>query len=192
MNVDDYKVGRFDQTPFLNGLELLGMPPLAGGGICAQLACKWLRLKLKELQSGETKTTQDRLNKINTYNTLGKAIERHQNDNPVAPHKSYKLQRVGGLVLPSVDAVAREATSSKHSCYLFIFNCPRYDGLHSLGMYLSSGKMLGFGMHVYVFDPDEGEYRVPLGKFAEWLAALMSQKYGAGDGVSLDELRLAA
>lgn len=43
---------------------------------------------------------------------------------------------------------------------------------HAIAAYMSSGKMFGFSRHVYLFDPNIGELKIPEGELAYALEAL--------------------
>jgi len=93
MNVDQYKVATYDQTPLLENLEALGAFPdgISGGGVCAQLALAWLKIKLTELASEKKLTTKERVEKIKDLDTLAEAIDKHATANPLNTWKDYEL-----------------------------------------------------------------------------------------------------
>jgi len=51
-------------------------------------------------------------------------------------------------------------------------------GGHAICSYKSGGKFFGLGSHLYVFDPNFGEYRVPSGQIVDFYKALFTSAYG--------------
>lgn len=48
-------------------------------------------------------------------------------------------------------------------------------GRHAICAYKSGGKLFGIGSHLYVFDPNFGEYRVASGKISDFYMALFGK-----------------
>jgi hypothetical protein len=199
MNVDSFRKRDYNQSDYLNAIEFLSgrEVKLKGGGVCAQLACKWLQMKLKELAGGDKTTTDSRIEKLREFDTFGKAIERHQTGS-INPAVEYKLKMKNIVYQPTRALVAVSVAGHKHACHLLVFSCPKYPnpdqtpGVHSIALYRSGGK-LGLGTHVYCFDPDEGEYKIPTNQFAAWLNQFLQERYGTNQDsliTSLEELQL--
>lgn len=52
--------------------------------------------------------------------------------------------------------------------------------------------MFGTGKHVYLFNPNEGEFMVPVKQFSQFLRDLFFEGYGAGDDKLKDFLQWPA
>jgi hypothetical protein len=149
------------------------------GGVCEMLAMKWLKLKLKD--------ADDKMGLIDRDKTFDKAFERRAHH---ASHSNqYGPENYYGLRAKAIQATKTQGTRwaaetvahSVHDYFHHQIQCPKFNGNHSLAYYTSSGKILGMGRHVYVFDPDYGEYCVPTGKFPKWLPAFLFDFYGTTD-----------
>lgn len=80
--------------------------------------------------------------------------------------------------------VARTVAYSYKRYYLHSIRCPDpRNGLHAVA-YCTPKRMLKT-RHVEMFDPDHGEYQVPVERFAEWLPRFLKRFYGTGEGDSV-------
>jgi hypothetical protein len=62
----------------------------------------------------------------------------------------------------------------------FSFKKGSKTGRHGICSYKSSGKIFGFGSHLYVFDPNFGEFRVPGGQIRDFYSSLFCVYGGRG------------
>ena len=80
-------------------------------------------------------------------------------------------------LLPTLDQVVTDITSTKRRMYIMVSECPRYPDAeghpqnHALAAYLSKGG------HVHFFDPNEGEYIVNKNQFGDWFKQFLRVKY---------------
>ena len=188
MPVDEWRTIPFDQTAQIEGFAFL-LPGLksttAYGGVCQELAMKWLRVTRKMIQEGISVTTSEaRMTKLKKMSTMPKALERHNQtansfDDIADTARLYHLTMVKRLLLPSFGQVSSAVRAGKNGCHFFKFSCPKYDDqAHAVGICHYKGKMFGRGETVLFFDPDEGEYEVPGKVFAGWLPLFIHEKYG--------------
>lgn len=206
--VDNYKKHHYDQS------ELIGMHIMLNKskikdvgavrrGICQTMSIFWIKRKLDELGS---KTKHDGkgimgaidenfeqiavLHEVKDYKKFGFNIFGPA-EATFGLVKSHSWQDVGTKVSLDLDSVNEIVTGAKKCCYLFTFDCfndGKNLGGHAIAFYLSSGKMLGKGQHVYVFDPNYGEFKVPKSVFKIWLAELLRLRYGRTDEMHASEL----
>lgn len=206
--IDTYKKQDYDQT------ELIGMHIMVNKskikdvsavkrGICQTMSLFWIRKKLDELGS---KTKHDAKGIVKAIDTNFEQIAvlhevkdyKKYGFNIFGPAeatfgliKSHSWQDVGTKVSLDLDSVNEIVTGAKKCCYLFTFDC--FDGTknlggHAIAFYLSSGKAFGKGQHVYVFDPNYGEFKVPKSVFKTWLTQLLSLRYGRTNEMRAKEL----
>ncbi|MBK7061038.1 MAG: hypothetical protein IPH51_11210 [Rubrivivax sp.] len=163
------------------------------GGVCEALAMKWIKMKRAEVDQGlkgdQKPSAGSRMQALSDDQRFGKAIDKHDASKKVHGMSLETLARSYKMPMgqsrnhqSSVATVASVITGAAHGCALLSFFCPKYDnGPHAIGLYMSSGKILGAGKHVYLFDPNEGEFRVPEKRFSKFLRDLLFDGYGAAD-----------
>src|SRR5579864_6850921 len=147
------------------------------GGLCDALALKWLKIKFKENSTeekykdfGKVKSPDFRVNMVDRGKTFDKAFARY------AAAADDKLKRgledyyglTGQYDITSLSPssggsgtsyVARKVADSTHDYFLHSIQCPLFKGgYHAIAYYTSGGKG-GIFKHVYMFDPDYGEYK---------------------------------
>lgn len=171
------------------------------GGVCEALSLKWLKIKFKEnsddpqwAQFGRQKAAP-RVGSIDRDKTFDRAFSRYaasKADQRFGLEDYYGL-KAQFMMLPQTGPVsitswvARTVANSKHGYFLHSIGCPKIGdgrGYHALGYYTSSGKAFNLSSHVYMFDPDYGEYKVPNNKFIAWMPKFVNFFYGAGEGDS--------
>jgi hypothetical protein len=176
------------------------------GGICQSLCLKWVRKKIREKSRGMALTHEGDAQKAGTGRlkpearmtdlrddaTMAKAIARQDEASAklfvtmvlAEGINSYHLNKCDqGMILnPRISEAATKITGTTQQCFLFGFNCPALEGAgHVIAMYTSSGKAAGFGKHVYLFDPNFGELKIPKGEFNPFLRSLLLGAYGTTD-----------
>jgi hypothetical protein len=180
------------------------------GGLCEALALKWLKVKFKENNGAGRQNAASRLAVIDRDKTFDRAFSRYAATNAakyggisLGGDQRFGLEDYYGLqalddpavstqTLPTgktsvniTSYVARTVANSKHGFFLHSIRCPKFaDGYHALAYYTSSGKVANIAKHVYMFDPDYGEYKVPPSKFITWMPKFVNFFYGAGEGDS--------
>lgn len=191
---------KYDQSPYIKIFQDYGIiKPGATSeeGICQVLSLMWLRCKLDELESGNRLPPEKRVALLNELMILLRAVEIQDRPNaPLNPRGvantelGLKENPLGWLNIAPRAVATTVLNGEARRCYQYTFVCPKYsNGKHAVGIYLSSGKILGIGKHVYFFDCDEGEFKVAASSFAGWLPGYLKDNYGVPDDGSLaDEL----
>jgi hypothetical protein len=172
------------------------------GGVCEALALKWLKVKFKENSDAaqwahlSRQKAAPRVANIDRDKTFDVAFSRYAAG---AADQRFGLEDYYGLkaqfqTLPQgpgqvsiTSWVARTVANSKHGYFLHSIGCPKIgdgSGYHALAYYTSSGKAFNLSSHVYMFDPDYGEYKVPNSKFITWMPKFVNFFYGTGEGDS--------
>jgi hypothetical protein len=187
MPVDNFKVAVFDQNKrYTNQVN-----EAQAHGLCVALCAKWLRLRYKQMDSGAEGANQrmmylrgetQKFQVRDPHRVGNKALERmdaHFGD----PLNSTRLivqeyhMDIAGLwpppLLPTLDKVVTDITSTKRRMFIMVAECPYYNNQnHALAAYLSKGG------HVHFFDPNEGEYIVNKNQFSNWFREFLQVKYG--------------
>ena len=75
------------------------------------------------------------------------------------------------------------AVNRAHEYAVTVFNMHTDDGVrgHAICSYKSGGKMFGIGSHLYAFDPNYGEFRVPTGSIVDFYDELFKLYKDCGD-----------
>jgi len=180
---------------YRKNVEILKAADANRGGVCQCLAIKWLKLKMKEQRKGLTGKNKvapdDRVNLLREADRLDKAIQRMSASSKgpfgqlytVAFEEAMKLYKVtpkrGWDKQVTLKELGTTVKSNPHGYFLAGIRCPKLDnGKHAIGIYTSDGGVLGTGKHAYVFDPNFGEMRFPLGDFGTSFPKLVLECYG--------------
>jgi hypothetical protein len=173
-------------------------------GVCEALSMKWIKMKRNEVAEGlkgDLKpSANSRVQALSDDRRFGKAIDKHGASKKVRGMSIETLARSYKMPMgqtrnhqSKLSTVASLVTGAVHGCTLLSFFCPKYgDGPHAIGMYMSGGKVFGTAKHVYLFDPNEGEFKVPVKQFSQFLRGLLFEGYGAGDEKLKDMLQWPA
>lgn len=167
------------------------------GGICFSLCCQWIELHQKYHKMGSG--TQDRIDamairikdlmadSIYFYRAMNsqagdyaqKYNDKSEQKNAVG--KKYGISFGNATTSLSVKALA-EAVDVKrgYTQTSFSFKIGGKTGRHAICSYKSSGKIFGIGAHLYVFDPNFGEFRVPGGQIKDFYTSLFLVYQGKG------------
>jgi hypothetical protein len=180
---------------YRRNVEILQGARAHRGGVCQCLAIKWLKLKMKEQSKKQTGTNKvapdDRVNLLREADRLDKAIERMTAASNVKfgqiytvafeeAMKLYKVTAKKGWDRPvTMKELCSTVKANPHGYFLAGIRCPKLEnGKHAIGIYTSDGGMLGAGKHAYVFDPNFGEMKFPLGDFGTLFPKLVLECYG--------------
>ena len=180
---------------YARNVEILKGADANRGGVCQCLAIKWLKLKMKEqskMQTGKNKVApDDRVNLLREADRLDKAIQRMTAASTVKfgqiytvafeeAMKLYKVTAKKGWDKPvTMKELCATVKANSHAYFLAGIRCPKLEnGKHAIGIYTSDGGMLGAGKHAYVFDPNFGEMKFPLGDFGTLFPKLVFECYG--------------
>ncbi len=176
MNEDTYRQQGFNQDDYLH---VVGCPS-ATSGVCHLFALKWASL----IATDKSKGTGDRIDQLKRYaqevRILYKSFgDRWDNeggdraDEGIAKMLGLqvdKLENLGNKAQVHANIRAEHRTSFIHSFWWA-------DGSgHSIGIYRSGKK---WGGHIYVLEPNFGEYKMNKGQFGDWLTWL-ELEYGDG------------
>ena len=180
---------------YARNVEILKGADANRGGVCQCLSIKWLKLKMKEQsknQTGKNKVApDDRVNLLREADRLDKAIQRMTAASKVPlgqlytvafeeAMKLYKVTAKRGWDKPvTMKELCSTVKANPHGYFLAGIRCPKLEnGKHAIGIYTSDGGMLGTGKHAYVFDPNFGEMKFPLGDFGTLFPKLVFECYG--------------
>jgi hypothetical protein len=161
------------------------------GGVCRALALKWLKVKFKENSNADRQKAGPRVGIIDRDKTFDRAFQRyaaHNADQRYGLEEYYGMsatfdpnlfqKQPGGLT----SYVAKTVAHSKHGYFLHAIRCPKLDDIsHAIAYYTSSGKVFSISSHVYMFDPDFGEYKIPNSDFISWMPKFVKSFYGTGE-----------
>jgi hypothetical protein len=98
--------------------------------------------------------------------------------------KKYGLVFGPATIQKNLDEIV-EIVDRKRGYAQLSFDIKNLNGRHAICSYKSSGKVFGIGSHLYVFDPNYGEFRVPTGNIKEFYRGLFAVYGGSGNVGSL-------
>ena len=171
------------------------------GGICFSLCCQWMELhrKYHKMGGGEKDRIAAMALRIKALMSDSVYFYRAMNSQAGDYAQTYadKLEqknetgRKYGLVFSSEQtnqklAMLAASVNGTHSYTQTSFGLGQI-GRHAICAYKSGGKFLGFGSHLYVFDPNYGEYRVSQSKIEEFYRTLFSS-YAKGRKGYINEI----
>jgi len=169
-----------------------------GEGICMSLSCLWIKLHMQQKSQGsgeqlrrECMTT--RIDHFSKQENLQDAADIHEDYSKEA--RRYGLREglalltrsvalnFGGPISGNYDAKTgvkdlEKAVNKTHHYSVIGINFAR--GKHAIAAYKSGGKF-GFFSHLYVFDPNYGEFRVGNGDIEDFFKN-MFECYGQSGG----------
>ncbi|MGG5888527.1 hypothetical protein ACLF3G_15435 [Falsiroseomonas sp. HC035] len=161
-------------------------------GICCGLSMLWVR----NLITHHKRTAEQRKEGLRTaaaYAKAGETQDIHHRDSPTADSYENWVQRSYGSALrnntlravtsslickessaPGTLAKTMEsAAQAKHSYRLYFLRMQPVGKAtqsgHVVASYASSGKIFGWGRHLYFFDCESGEYKVDIAETNRWL-----------------------
>jgi len=185
----------FNPTQYSQGEQIkkalgdaIGQRSDVSGGICFSLCCQWMELHRKYHKMGGGEKDRIAAMAIRIRDLMSDSVYffRAMNSQAGDYAQAYanKLEqknetgRKYGLVFSSEQqkqslAMLAASVNGTHSYTQTSFGLGTR-GRHAICAYKSGGKFLGFGSHLYVFDPNYGEYRVSQSKIEEFYRALFS------------------
>ena len=170
---------------------------IAQGGVCQCLVLKWLQTKMDERAdglSGKKKVAPDtRMDALSSPEVLSNAVKAQakagttegaqlQHEKLDVAQQEYGMQSApnGTYMTSNESQVANEVTKTPHSYFLcgITFTVDSQSGAHAIGFYQSGGKLFGTKKHVYLFDPNFGEFKFKSGDFTGKLTTFLGESYG--------------
>ena len=170
---------------------------VAQGGICQCLVLKWLQTKMYERAeglSGKKKVAPDtRMDALSDPEVLSDAVKAQakagtskdaqlQHEKLDVAQQEYGMESLpnGTIMTSNESQVANEVTKTPHSYFLcgIRFTVDTQSGAHAIGFYQSGGKLFGSKKHVYLFDPNFGEFKFKSGDFTNKLTTFLGEAYG--------------
>jgi len=195
----------FEHMPYGQGQEIkaalgdtISQRSDISGGICFSLCISWIELHRKhhKMGNGEKYRVESMVNRCMGLMCDTVPFFRAANSQAL----DYKMARNEGLDLRGqLNAVGKKfnikfgpgesiknlrdqdlAVNKTHTYTesIFFFNTQKGLAGHAICSYRSGGKFFGLGSHLYVFDPNFGEYRVPSGQIVDFYNALFTNAYG--------------
>lgn len=179
-------------------------------GICAGLSMLWVRNFIAH-HGWTAEQRKTGLRTMSAYRKAGETQDIHHRDILRVTSRENWIQTGYGAALrnnnlraatsslictessdPAVLAKSMEdAAKAKYSyrLYFLLMRLPGVDAMcgHVVASYASSGKIFGFGRHLYFFDCEIGEYKIEIGQTNTWLTQWL--KAWQARPVTLVELR---
>lgn len=204
------RLGSFNHIKYSQGDQLRALGDAikqrsdVGGGICLSLCCQWMELHRKYHQMGGGE--RDRIDAMAIrirglmsdrewfHRAMGAQAgeyaevykgETKRIDRKNATGKKFGISFSNETQHRYVRHLA-EAVDVKRGYVQtsFSFKARGGGGRHAICSYKSGGKIFGLGAHLYVFDPNYGEFRIPTGQIREFFDSLLNS-YAAG-GIVFD------
>lgn len=185
-----YRTVAFDQSKYLDNKK----NPLSAGGACHLFALHWCQ----EIISDKSLGAQDRMENMARfanavkvqYGAFSRRWEREGSavsDEGIAKQIGLKIAK---LTYPNTLGEVAEAVKSEHRegfVHSFWFRKNNQDnGAHSIAYYRSGAT---FGGHIYVFDPNYGEYKMSKSQFVRWLDEVLTPLYKPFGKIDSHQLR---
>jgi hypothetical protein len=176
---DIYKVLSWNQGDFLGALSFYArahgteVKENLDFGICQTLSLKWIQLKLQEIQQHQRADSAERMHEMTDSLFDAVAIqEKEKTPFALEAKRAYQLMERPHPANRNAEYVAAIVTQRSHACYMAVLQIR-----HAIAIYQSSGKIFGINKHVYIYDPNEGEYKVYSALFPDWLKAFLRKHY---------------
>jgi hypothetical protein len=189
---DHIEYGQRDEISKALG-DLMAQRSDVSGGICLGLSCQWIELHrdYHGMGKGEKYRVECMMRRIQDLASDSAFFYRAMNSQAQYIHdgglgedkriietaKKYKIQfddkktHQPGENYDDLRPLGR-AVGSTHSYHLIAFGGKR--GGHAICSYKSGGKLFGIGSHLYVFDPNFGEFRLESGQIIVFFRDLLS------------------
>jgi hypothetical protein len=179
MDQTTYRTALFDQSAYLDA----GKNPASAGGGCHAFGLAWADEILKDKSAGAQARMDAMARRAGEVRICYRAIrdrwasEGETNaDEGIAKRLGVKIDKVENC--GSFAVVANKVRAEHRAAFLYSFWFSG-GGAHTIAFY-RSGKR--FGGHIYVFDPNYGEYKMEKSQLATWLTGVTGPLYsGYGD-----------
>lgn len=179
MDETTYRTAVFDQSQYLDD----GRNPASAGGGCHAFAMAWAAEITEDKAAGARARMDAMVRRAREVRIAYKAIsDRWANEGESRADEG--IAKTLGVQIDAVDlcgnfaAVANKVRREHRTAFLYSFWFSG-GGAHTIGIY-RSGKR--FGGHVYVFEPNFGEYKMDKSRLIGWLQDFIRVQYsGFGD-----------
>jgi hypothetical protein len=181
-----YLVAAYSQGSALT--QALGAGSDVAGGVCVALSMFWIRTHQSNRNAPRFGTTglfntQQVINEARqvqlTYQqnkASGGASEAEaQRAGLSAAAQRYSMSLQGGVHKHDFTNDAGLLTALKQSHNYNVLALSGFGVGHAMATYLSSGKLFGYGKHLYLFDPNIGELKIPEAEINYAMAALTTR-----------------
>lgn len=177
MDVTKYRKASFDQNAYLNGVT----NPSTVGGACHLFAMKWISL----ISANKSDGAQSRMDALHRYKNevimLNKSFKDRwilegENGSDATPAAFLGLTMTSQQTLDMRISVSATVLAQSRKGMIYTFRWPGI-GAHSIGVYRSGYGITG---HVYVFEPNLGEYKMDKWTFPMWVRNLQRSHYNLG------------
>jgi hypothetical protein len=183
---DIYKVYSWDQGDFLGALGCYAayhggaVKESLHSGLCQTLSLKWIQLKLQEVQQHQRADSAERMTEM-TDSLFDAAAIQEKEKTPFAleAKRTFRLSEISLKSNSNAEYVGTIVTQRSHACYMVVLPIR-----HAIALYQSSGKIFGINKHVYIYDPNEGEYKVYSTLFRDWLKAFLEKHYNNDQNIA--------
>lgn len=186
MDERTYRTEPFNQEGLLSAKK----NPASAGGACHLFALKWLSEIIKEKSRGPL----DRIQKLKFWAKEVKVLYAAFSKRWTREGNIGADQGVGRMLevdindpqdLNSFEQVANVVCKSQRAGFVYSFWFSK-GGAHSIGVYRSGGT---WGGHIYVLEPNFGEYKMDKSQFETWLSGFIGPKYDDFGIVTEHQLR---
>ncbi len=185
MNEATYRMAPFDQSTYLNA----GRNPSSAGGACHLFALKWLSEIVHDKSTGSQARVDALIRYAAEVKMLYKAFSTRWGEGEAGADDGVanllKLSIDGIVEYHTIALLAAAAREEHRKGYVYTFRFAS-GGAHSIGVYRSGAT---FGGHIYVLEPNYGEYKMGKGQFLNWAKWLQTTMYGAYGAISQHQLR---
>lgn len=199
--LEDYLVAKYSQSRNIRELEAAaGRVNEAHDGICYGLCCAWIEMHMDAKSEGSgaqrrMAAVAERQNLLafssgsgmffkaantqNHYSNAGKGLDKEAKKNFASSRHGIELKFKGsGNRFGAGTTNVSHLIEGKHR-YVQLSMRFNKGGGHATCSYQSSGKIFGLGAHLYVFDPNYGEFKISVGDIDEFYGLLFNSYKGS-------------
>lgn len=186
MNETTYRLEHFDQSSLLTGTR----NPASAGGACHMFALKWL----SEIIDDKSRGTSFRIQRLNRYASEVKMLYKAFGDRWIREggrHADSGIAKMLGVEVykfskpGTIGQVANEIKKEHRVGFVYSFWFSN-GGAHSIGVYRSGAT---WGGHIYVLEPNFGEYKMGKSELGSWLQGFLAPRYAAYGTFTSHQLR---
>lgn len=186
MDENTNRIESFDQSELLNGSK----NPASAGGACHMFALKWLSEIIDDKSLGTSVRIQNLKKYASEVKMLYKAFGDRWNREGGRFADSGTAKMLGVEVYNftqpiSLDQVASDIQKEHRVGFVYSFWFSK-GGAHSIGIYRSGAT---WGGHIYVFEPNFGEYKMEKSQLSSWFKQFLAVKYAAFGKINSHQLR---